>query len=530
MMKNFLLALTSGLLFALSWPTYGNPLFLFVAFIPLLMSEWRYRKANGSHLRKKLFFSAYVAFFIFNLSTTWWLYFATPFGMWFAVLTNALLMSSVFFMYHLIARKTDFKTSIICLVTLWIGFEKIHLTWELSWPWLNLGNGFANSYKWIQWYEYTGVFGGTLWIWIVNVLLFRALVLFQKNGHKIRFVRQLILAGSIVIIGVVFSLYLYHTVPEPVSKTGVLVLQPNVDPYTEKYKRSNLNMAEDLIAIASQKIDSTVSFVIAPETTLPKPRLTSTFKNTPEHEVIQHFVDKNQVAFLSGIMFYNQHSADEPPNETANFFRNSKQWYNSFNSSFFLRPEYPFETYHKSKLVVGVEHTPYRSFLNPLLGSFMIDLGGLVSTLSTQKERTVFKNDDAILGPIICYESVYGAYVTEYVQKGATFLAILTNDGWWNNSQGHKQHLSMARLRAIENRRAIARSANTGISAFVNSKGDLIQSLAYGEKGSLQTALPLHTKITYYTKHGDFIFRIAMLTLVLVLFGSFTKKREKPAN
>ena len=143
---------------------------------------------------------------------------------------------------------------------------------------------------------------------------------------------------------------------------------------------------------------------------------------------------------------------------------------------------------------------------------------------------SVFKNDDAILGPIICYESVYGAYVTEYVQKGATFLAILTNDGWWNNSQGHKQHLSIARLRAIENRRAIARSANTGVSAFINSKGDIIKSLEYNQKGSIQIALPTNTKITYYTKHGDYIYRIAMLTLVLVLLGTFTKKRKRSSK
>jgi apolipoprotein N-acyltransferase len=530
MIKNFLLALTSGLLFALSWPTYGLSLFLFVAFVPLLLSEWNLRKAHEKHVRKKVFFNAYCTFFIFNLSTTWWLYYATPFGMWFAVLTNSILMSSVFFMYHLIAQKTDFKTSIICLVTLWIGFEKMHLNWELSWPWLNLGNGFSDSYKWIQWYEYTGVFGGTLWIWIVNILLFRAVVLFQKNSHKIRFVRQLILAGSVVVLGVFYSLYIYHTSSESTTKTGVLVLQPNLDPYTEKYEHSNQKMAEELVSMATQKIDSAVSFVIAPETTLPRPRLISTFENTPEYKTIQNFVDTHRISFLSGITFYNQYSAHEPPNKTANFYKNSKQWYNSFNSSFFTTPGRSFETYHKSKLVVGVEHTPYRSFLNPLLGSFMIDLGGLVSTLSTQKERAVFTNGNESVGPIICYESVYGAYVTEYVQKGASFLAIITNDGWWNNSQGHKQHLSLARLRAIENRRAIARSANTGVSAFINSKGDVIQSLEYNQKGSIQTTLPTNTKITYYTKHGDYIYRIAMLTLVLVLLGTFTKKRKRSSK
>ncbi len=527
MMKNILLALISGLLFALSWPTYGFSLLLFTAFVPLLVSEWNLRISNVKHLRKKVFFNAYIAFFTFNLSTTWWLYYATPFGMWFAVLTNAFLMSTVFFMYHLIAQKTNFKTSLLCLVCLWIGFEKIHLHWELSWPWLNLGNGFANNHQWIQWYEYTGVFGGTLWVWLVNVLLFRSFVLFQKNRDNKRLLKQIVFAASIVIIGIFYSLYLYQTTAEPNSKVGVLVLQPNVDPYTEKYKHSNPQMANDLISIAEAKLDTTVSFVIAPETTLPKPRLLNTFQKTPEYRSLHNFTQKHQLSFLSGITFYKQYPASIPPNETANFFKNSKQWYNSFNSSFFLKPNHTMETYHKSKLVVGVEHTPYRSFLNPLLGNFMIDLGGWVSTLSTQKERVVFSYKNEKLAPIICYESVYGEYVAKYVQKGASFLAIITNDGWWDNSQGHKQHLSMARIRAIENRRAIARAANTGVSAMINSRGDLMQHLDYNQKGSLRANLSTDTKLTYYTQHGDYIYRIAMLTLALILLGTFAKKRKR---
>jgi apolipoprotein N-acyltransferase len=113
------------------------------------------------------------------------------------------------------------------------------------------------------------------------------------------------------------------------------------------------------------------------------------------------------------------------------------------------------------------------------------------------------------------------------VQKGASFLAIITNDGWWDNSQGHKQHLSMARIRAIENRRAIARAANTGVSAMINSRGDLMQHLDYSQKGSLRANLSTDTKLTYYTQHGDYIYRIAMLTLALVLLGSFAKKRKR---
>jgi apolipoprotein N-acyltransferase len=156
----------------------------------------------------------------------------------------------------------------------------------------------------------------------------------------------------------------------------------------------------------------------------------------------------------------------------------------------------------------------------------MIDLGGSISTLTTQGYRKVFTNNKNTIAPIICYESVYGEYVTDYVKKGADFLAIITNDGWWSTSQGHKQHLSLARLRAIENRRSIARSANTGVSAFINQKGDITQSIDYGKSGALKGTIATSTITTYYTEQGDYIFRIAMLVLMIVVLTSFTKRNK----
>jgi apolipoprotein N-acyltransferase len=114
------------------------------------------------------------------------------------------------------------------------------------------------------------------------------------------------------------------------------------------------------------------------------------------------------------------------------------------------------------------------------------------------------------VGPIICYESVYGNYVNEYVTNGAQFLAIITNDAWWNETQGHKQHLSFASLRAIETRRDIARSANTGISAFVNQKGDITQQSQYGEKIALKGTVQLNKKLSFYVQQGDYIAKLAI--------------------
>tara|TARA_B100000809_G_scaffold111195_1_gene109793 strand:+ start:11540 stop:13126 length:1587 start_codon:yes stop_codon:yes gene_type:complete len=526
-MKKTLLALLSGILFAISWPTYGFPLFLFLAFVPLLLIEKELRDQKTKRSNLLILGYAYLSFFIFNAATTWWLYYATPFGMCFAILANSLLMAIIFLLYHIIAKKISQKLSLWVLVCLWIGFEKFHLFWDFSWPWLNLGNGFSEYYKWIQWYEYTGTFGGTLWIWIVNILFFYAVVNFQKHQIKNVFVKSLLLPISVIVIGIFGSLYIYNTTPISETTVDVIVLQPNIDPYTEKYKTTNVGMAQKLIELTKTKLDTNVTFVIAPETTISKPVQLSKFEKTKEYYKLNSFVVQNRnISFLSGITFYDSYTANKTPNSTANFFKNSKNWYNSYNSSFFLRYQKKFKTYHKSKLVVGVEHVPYRDIISPLLGGYMIDLGGSISTLTTQEYRSVFTNDKNTIAPIICYESVYGAYVTDYVKKGADFLAIITNDGWWNTSQGHKQHLSIARLRAIENRRSIARSANTGVSAFINQKGDITQSIGYGQKGALKGSIATSTTTTYYTEQGDYIFRIAMLIMMIVVLTSFTKRNK----
>ena len=177
--------------------------------------------------------------------------------------------------------------------------------------------------------------------------------------------------------------------------------------------------------------------------------------------------------------------------------------------------------------MVGVELFPYRSIFEPLLGNAMIDLGGSVATLTPQKEVSVFENPNikVNVAPIVCYESIYGAHVIKYVRKKANILGIITNDSWWGNTQGHKQLLSYARLRAIETRRSVARSANSGISAFINQKGEIVSSLAYETKGALKGTVRANDTLTFYTKYGDFVARICYLVAgLLLLVGVFRRK------
>lgn len=520
----YVLALISGLSFAASWPVYGVPSLIFFAFVPLLFAE-KFLRESYYKVKLKVWITAYLTFVTWNAITTWWLYYASGFGMFFAVLVNALLMSILFLLYHVVAKRIATKWSLLFLVCLWISFEKFHLYWDFSWPWLNLGHVFANHPKWIQWYEYTGSFGGSLWVLLVNVVTFYMLSTAEnwREGLKKVLPRTVLM----IAVPIVFSLWIYHIYQIKGETKEVIVLQPNVDPYTEKYDTPNFIIAKGLLAQADSLISPKTEFIIAPETVLAESAPFDVFYNSPSRALMTNYISQHPKAqLLWGIDTY--HFLYDPKDVTvsSNVFRQG-MWVDFYNAALFIDSQPGFQKYYKSKLVVGIENLPYKSFLEPLLGNVMLDLGGTISTKTTQKLRLPFiAKDGTKVAPIICYESVYGEYVTGFVKNGAQFLAIITNDAWWNETQGHKQHLTFASLRAIETRRDIARSANTGISAFINQKGEIVSRTKYGDKTALKGVVHLNSDLTFYTFSGDYIAYITTFTLVLMVLYILARKRK----
>ena len=246
------------------------------------------------------------------------------------------------------------------------------------------------------------------------------------------------------------------------------------------------------------------------------------------NNIKQFLAEHPNTVFTTGISshkyFFNE--TEKPDNA---YQLNPNVWVESYNTAVQLSPQEDTQIYHKGKLVPGVEIFPYMNVLKPILGEAMLNLGGTVASLGTDKERKVFKNsyNKGILAPIICYESIYGDFVTEYVRNGANFLGIMTNDSWWGVTQGHQQLLAYARLRAIENRREIARSANSGITAHINALGEIEESTLYGDQTSLYAKIKLYENQTFYTRTGDFLSRIAIFALGFLVFYTLIKWVQK---
>ena len=334
-----------------------------------------------------------------------------------------------------------------------------------------------------------------------------------------------------IAIPILISLILYQSEKDLTPSTEVLLLQPNINPYNEKYEKENNYYFDLMVHMTADQITNETRYIFTPETYFGAGfgAALEEFKTSILHRKIDSLLEKNpNIQLITGIQSYSVYKTEKPPTLTANFIRDGV-WVDFYNSALKMEHQENPEFYHKSKLVVGVENMPYKSFFRPILGEFLLDLGGTVSSRAIQQSRSVFEHKKINLkvGPVICYESIYGEFLTEYVRKGAHFLAIITNDAWWGDTPGHKQLLSYARLRAIENRRDIVRSANTGISAIINAKGEIVNELPYESKGVLRGKFSPAERITFYTQYGDYIARwsgfVAILFFLIAVSGRLKK-------
>ncbi len=536
MLVPLLLALLGGLLLSLSWPDTGYPGLLFVALVPILMAVDHITKKQPAKNGRRVLWTLYPGFLLFNIYTSWWIWYASDWGSVAAITITAFIQSLVFWVFVKIKTAIGAHRALIALPFLWISLEAFQHWWDLSWPWLHFGMAFATKVEWIQWYEFTGVFGGTLWVWLVNLSLFVAI---KKATEKKLPVRKLILRGVLILVPLVGlpiagSVWMYHSYEEHGKPIQIVIVQPNLDAYTEKFDLPETTQTQKFLTLATPLMNASTDYVIGPETMLPWGFTTDAPQESQSIDMIKNWLgnypNAHLVAGASTRRFFEAHQkmpATARPSRTPGYF------YESFNTSFQISRADSIPLYHKSKLVVGVEMMPYTWLLNPLLGSLIIDLGGTTGTLGTQNHRTAFVHDagKTALGTAICYESIYGEFVSEYVKAGAEFLAIITNDGWWQNTPGHRQHMQYARLRAIETRKSIARSANTGISAFINQRGDVLQSIPYGVEGAIKQEILANNTLTVYTKSGDVIKRWSVFIALFVILAAVVQgklRRSKP--
>ncbi|OWK73499.1 apolipoprotein N-acyltransferase [Flavobacteriaceae bacterium JJC] len=543
-MKYIILSLISAMLLSISWPTYGIPFFIFFALVPLLMMEHEISKFSSIKNKGSLIFGlSFICFAIWNVVTTSWLYGSkNPDGshsllaVVIPVIINSLLYSFVFQLYHWYKNAQGTYFGLVFFVAIWMGFEKFHMSWEFTWPWLNLGNAFADYPKLIQWYDTLGATGGSFWILLINVYAFYSLRIWEAGRkRKSLIINSAVLVGAIAIPMLISTIKYQNFDEQPIGSVNVLMLQPDLDPYNEKYSKDSLTILNELLTLAEQnspKISqpNQIDYFIGPETSLPGYGSISEsgFEQSLLLNTVKDFLSKHPKSIFTTGISSHQFYPDASKKTESSYQTSEGIYVDSYNSAVQIIPNQKVQVYHKGKLVPGVEIFPYINVLKPILGDAMLNLGGTIASLGTDKERKVFSNpyNKGKIAPIICYESIYGEFVTEYVKNGANFLGIMTNDSWWGVTQGHKQLMAYAKLRAIETRREIARSANSGISAHIDAKGDVVADTLYGDQTALFAKVNLYDKMTFYTRAGDLLSRLSIFVLGFLVFYTLIKKYQ----
>jgi apolipoprotein N-acyltransferase len=369
----------------------------------------------------------------------------------------------------------------------------------------------------IQWYEFTGVPGGSLWVLTVNLLLFQTIKF--STAYRIKTYYYLALSVLIIVIPTVISNYQHRHYQEKGNAYEVVVLQPNMNPYTEKFnENSTEKQLLDLLNLADSLVTDSTHYVVGPETALQTLWEGDDLTDGPQVQPFKIRASAHpRLNFILGATTKKLFQPSETLSTTARKDPEKGYYYDIYNSALLINKEDEVQIYHKNILVSGVEKMPFSKYFS-FVEKYIVDLGGTTGSLGKQAGPTNFTCTSGLnTAPVICFESIFGEHVGSSVSKGASLIFVITNDGWWKNTPGYRQHLSFARLRAIEARRSIARSANTGISAFIDQKGDLLQVTKWNEKTALKGKLTANEEITFYVRYGDYIGRGSMFTGVLLL-------------
>lgn len=525
----FILSTAFGLLMAAAWPEHGWSFLAFFALVPLLWLQDHIYKNPDFFSRGAVVLYSYPGFLIWNVLTTYWIYNSTAIGSILAMAVNALLMALVFGLFHFVRKNVFFKGfGYFSLIAIWISFEYLHQDWDLTWSWLNLGNVFSSNYQWIQWYEFTGSFGGTFWVLLSNILIWHVLKYILNGDSKLKgIIFRFVAPVLLILIPIIYSYVIYNNYKQKGETATVVVVQPDIDPYNEEYTTPVEDLLHNMLSIARTEVDENTDMVLFPESSIAYTVWEEDFMSTQIYDSMANFVENTGAEVIMGLSTWRKFLPNTDMDVAARPLNNGQGFYGSYNTAAHINIYGQVDYYHKAKLVPGVERMPFPAIFK-YLDKFAVDLGGATGSLGTSKTRGVFNQGKIRLGPIICYESIYGEFVTGYVRNGANLLGIITNDGWWGNTPGHRQHYGYARLRAIETRRDIARSANTGISGFFNQRGDDFERTEYWKPDVRKAKVHLNEEQTFYVVYGDFIARFSLfISALLILMGISFRLRKK---
>lgn len=523
---NLVLCVFSGLLLGFSFPPFHFGWLAFVGFVPFLFA------IDKAENYREAFKLSYVSFLLFNVVVIYWVGGWTketdPFMMigGIALILGHPLFFAVPILFYQFVRKKFGKNSIFLFPFIYLSFEHLHSITEVAFPWLTVGYSQSYNLADIQFTSFTGLFGLSLQILLVNSLIAYAMMSWIENrkARRTQITATLSMALVLIIVPEVYGLIVLNAAKNAhYSRTlKIAVVQPNIDPYA-KWSGSASEILQTYENETYHLANQNPELVVWPETAIPFYVLLP--QDAYFRYQLQRFIDSNRVSLLSGLplaLYYSDNDSAKPSTHYDEF---AHKYYDAYNGAALFEPHLNVnQTYGKMILVPFAERIPYADAVPFLIKPLKWGVG--ISNWARGKDTTIFRLRNGVtFSTVICYESIFPDYVREFVKKGADFLVIITNDGWFGNSSGPYQHAAYAIVRAVENRRSVVRAANTGISEFINPYGLYIgKQTNLNEETTLVADIPIDNEATFYAQHGDWIAHVAeIVSIGSILIGLFLK-------
>ena len=497
--NKWLVSITSGILLGLSFP----PINLSFLSIPAFVLFFILAEKSGNY--KQTAYYSYAGFLVWNVATTYWLMMASFGAGISAILANSVLMTIPLCLARFFDKRFKSPYLIALLqASAWVAYEFLHHQWDLAWPWLAIGNAWSNQISLIQFISITGHLGISFWVVLTSALAVQA-IRFKTQKLALATIASLLLLPTISLID--------FAIETPTSGSGetvnVTVVQPNHDSYlTYGGMSGNREVLDSLFVVTEKHRFPDTDLVIWPENAID----VAVYMNSMTTNRIVDSAMAWNTNFIVGTGLYTEYDIDPPPLHRTS---NSGRLYNVFNSSLYVKADGEKSRYDKNNLVPFVERVPFVDFLNKIDVFEWVDWGNIPS-FGKGTTPDMLVTDTFSTPGLVCYDSVYPTWIREFVNDGADFITIITNDGWWGNSSGHLQHFSYARLRAIEFDRWVVRSANNGTSGIIRPDGSIEQKTDYWVRTGFSSTIPLIKTKTFYSRFGDWL---PILCLILTISG-----------
>jgi apolipoprotein N-acyltransferase len=513
--QHFFLAGLSGALLTASFPNTELHWLAWIALVPLMISLKGQSLNNGFRLGLLTGIVHYLTlmyWLVHTLMTFGHLPFYLSVPILFLLVTYLALYPAIFsaaFSWATI-RPDVF---LFFIPAVWSALEYIRSFFLSGFPWEFLG---YSQYRWItliQAADITGVYGISFMILSVNVagfLLWRYLS--ERKSANVPEKRRsatgcIAISALLILHALGYGQWRIGDIAKTIAKSpssNIAVVQGNVNQAIKWDPAFQISTTEKYIALSRSAKPSHPDLIVWPETAAPFYFLF----NKAATEMVLRGVRETGTSFLIG-------SPSFIP-------RNDKQA-DFFNSAFLIDPNGNVtEKYDKVHLVPFGEYVPFQQWF-PFIGKIVEEVGDFKSG---RKGQTLNWGKFPI-GIQICYEMIFPDLSREMVRNQAAFLINMTNDAWYGKTSAPYQHFSMAVFRAVENRRSLIRSANTGISGFIDPAGRILAHTPLFEEAVITCSLPAFKLKTFYTCYGD-VFALICTAIGLLFFLAMTRRRTFP--